>query len=43
MRFLVDEDLSPTLVSECHQAGYDATMPTTSSAWPAARVFTRDW
>lgn len=25
MRFFVDEDLSPTLVQECHQAGYDAT------------------
>lgn len=25
MRFFVDEDLSPALVRECHQAGYDAT------------------
>jgi predicted nuclease of predicted toxin-antitoxin system len=25
MRFFVDEDLSPALVKECHQAGYDAT------------------
>lgn len=25
MRFFIDEDLSPTLARECHQAGYDAT------------------
>lgn len=25
MRFFIDEDLSPTLVSECHEAGYDAS------------------
>lgn len=25
MRFFIDEDLSPTLVRECHRAGYDAT------------------
>ncbi|MBW8060781.1 MAG: hypothetical protein FVQ78_10825 [Solirubrobacterales bacterium] len=25
MKFFVDEDLSPALVSECHKAGYDAT------------------
>lgn len=25
MRFFVDEDLSPKLARECHQAGYDAT------------------
>lgn len=25
MRFLIDEDLSPKLAAECHQAGYDAT------------------
>jgi uncharacterized protein DUF5615 len=24
-RFFIDEDLSPTLVTECHRAGYDAT------------------
>lgn len=25
MRLLIDEDLSPKLAAECHQAGYDAT------------------
>lgn len=25
MRFFIDEDLSPTLVKECHEAGYDAS------------------
>jgi predicted nuclease of predicted toxin-antitoxin system len=25
VRFLIDEDLSPKLAGECHQAGYDAT------------------
>ncbi len=25
MRFFVDEDLSPTLATECHRFGYDAT------------------
>lgn len=25
MRFFIDEDLSPTLATECHRAGYDAT------------------
>lgn len=25
MRFFIDEDLSPALVRDCHQAGYDAT------------------
>jgi len=25
MRFFIDEDLSPALVQDCHQAGYDAT------------------
>jgi len=25
MRFFIDEDLSPTLVAECHEAGYDAS------------------
>ena len=25
MRFFIDEDLSPQLAAECHQAGYDAT------------------
>jgi predicted nuclease of predicted toxin-antitoxin system len=25
MRFFIDEDLSPSLASECHEAGYDAT------------------
>ncbi len=25
MRFFIDEDLSPRLAAECHQAGYDAT------------------
>lgn len=25
MRFFVDEDLSPALVQDCHEAGYDAT------------------
>lgn len=25
MRFFIDEDLSPKLVEECYQAGYDAT------------------
>jgi predicted nuclease of predicted toxin-antitoxin system len=25
MRFFIDEDLSPTLVKECHAAGYDAS------------------
>lgn len=25
MRFFIDEDLSPKLARECHQAGYDAT------------------
>jgi predicted nuclease of predicted toxin-antitoxin system len=25
MRFFIDEDLSPVLVRDCHQAGYDAT------------------
>lgn len=25
MRFFIDEDLSPALVKECHEAGYDAT------------------
>lgn len=25
MRFFVDEDLSPSLATECHEAGYDAT------------------
>jgi predicted nuclease of predicted toxin-antitoxin system len=25
VRFFVDEDLSPALVQDCHQAGYDAT------------------
>jgi predicted nuclease of predicted toxin-antitoxin system len=25
MRFFLDEDLSPTLVGECHEAGYDAS------------------
>ena len=25
MRFFIDEDLSPTLVTECNEAGYDAS------------------
>lgn len=25
MRFFIDEDLSPKLAGECHQAGYDAS------------------
>lgn len=25
MRFFIDEDLSPTLVKDCHEAGYDAS------------------
>ncbi len=25
MRFFIDKDLSPSLVEECHAAGYDAT------------------
>jgi predicted nuclease of predicted toxin-antitoxin system len=25
VRFFIDEDLTPTLVEECHRAGYDAT------------------
>src|SRR5665811_2594518 len=25
MRFFIDEDLSPTLVKDCHDAGYDAS------------------
>jgi predicted nuclease of predicted toxin-antitoxin system len=25
MRFFIDEDLSPTLVKNCHEAGYDAS------------------
>lgn len=25
MRFFIDEDLSPKLAEECHQAGYDAS------------------
>jgi predicted nuclease of predicted toxin-antitoxin system len=25
VRFFIDEDLSPTLVRKCHEAGYDAT------------------